>query len=301
MALSSLTGLSTVLWIMVWGVMVVASLAISLQPAATRTSRKAAWSLKGAGLAMLLAGIWPDHWLKVGSLSWLLATLLLALQGGNRLRQRRPFCAARALSDLGYLYSPVSGIWVCAFAWQVSIMGFDKTMTLLTGVHFAYVTLGAMQWGAQVGLRLPSSSAFLGLSALYALAPPLVAAGITLSHYSGAATWLEVAAVSLQVLATSGMSLLALARLRLHPLIRLSALLSLFPMVLALNYAWGRWLVMAHLDLAWMIPYHGLVNALGFVTLGLWGWQLQGQIPQSGSNEQVLNDAGGSRASSEAG
>ncbi len=28
-----------------------------------------------------------------------------------------------------------------------------------------------------------------------------------------------------------------------------------------------------HLDLAWMIPYHGLLNAMGFVTLGLWGFR----------------------------
>ncbi len=291
MELPAPNSLTAIHWTLAWGVLVVAPAALAAsRPPSTKISN----FLRLAGLLMVLGAIWPKSFLMPSALSWLAASLVLSAWGFWRLGQRAYFCPAETLLDLGFLYAPVSGIWTLAFATGGGLMGFDPTMTLLTGVHFCYVTLGAMPWAAQLGRRLLSSSTSFRLLTLgYAAGPALVAAGITSSHWSERTTGLEVAGVSLQVLSTTGMTVLALLRLRLHPLLLISGGCSLLTMALALNYVWGRWLGFPHLDLSTMIPYHGLVNALGFVTLGHWGWSLQPAPPCSPSYELPFQHVGG--------
>lgn len=249
-------------WLLVWGVAVVTPLSLELggAPPVLRRLHPA------VALGMGLGWLWEGSWLRAGSLLWLLYTALLAGWGARRWVSRADFCAAESTLDLGLLYSLVGGTWCFAFGWRGGLMGFDRTLTLLTATHFCYVTLGAMPWAA---CAARAGTAPMALLRLYWVSPALVAAGITLSHIRGHATWLEALAVSAQVAATAGISLLSL---RHHGLITLSALCSLLTMLLALNYAWGRLLQAPHLDLAWMIPYHGLLNAVGFVSLGLLGW-----------------------------
>jgi len=172
-------------WMLIWGVGVVAPLALQLS-APPQPPKTLKFFLSSAGVLMAAGWLWQGNWLVAGAFTWLLATLGFALWGSYRLWTRRPFCLAQTTCDVGFLYAPVGGVWTFAYAWQRGLMGFDATMTLLTGVHFCFVTLGAMQWSGLAG----------------------------------------------QVLGQA-----------------------------------------PHLDLAWMIPYHGLLNAMGFVTLGLWGFR----------------------------
>ncbi|MFN8609616.1 MAG: YndJ family transporter [Vulcanimicrobiota bacterium] len=234
-------------WILLWGVSVVAPLAL-------RLSGRRNWLLDLTAPLMLLGYLWEGPWLVAACSAWLACTLSMAWQVSQ----------GEWTTRLGFYYAPVGGIWALASAWKHGLMGFDPLMTLLTADHFLYVTLGAMVWAGQAAPRSYPAR-------LMWITPALVAAGITLSHWRGQATWLEGTAVGLQVLATSGVSLLWLWRGE-GLLLKTSALCSLMTMVLALNYAWGRLLDLPHLELAWMIPYHGLVNALGFVSLGLAAW-----------------------------
>ena len=270
-------------WMLLWGVAVVTPMAARLSQLDRRLQRL----LPLPALAMAAGWLWQGNWLIVGAASWLLTTLALAGWALTRLKGR-PIGETTRL--LGFLYSPVGGIWTLAYAWQRGLMGFDPTMTLLTGVHFCYVTLGAMQWAGLAATHLESSPTYRRLARLLWVSPALVALGITWSHLAGQPTWLEIMAVGAQVLATAGISLLWLVRGPLQPRLTLSALCSLVTMGLALNYAGGRFWNLVHLDLAWMIPYHGLVNALGFVSLGLWGWAHEwpeGNIPDTKLSDPI--------------
>lgn len=247
-------------WILLWGVSVVAPLALRL--AGNYRAMQVALAL--TGWLMLLGYQFQGNWLILASGCWLAATLGMAFQV---LRQ-----PGDTTMKLGFLYAPVGGVWAVASAWKHGLMGFDPLMTLLTADHFCYVTLGAMVWASQARHALGQKTAYRWLIRLLWVSPAFVAVGITLSHWRGRATLLECLAVTAQVGATTGISLLWLLRGPKNPALTISALCSLLTMALALNYAWGRWFPLNHLELAWMIPYHGLVNALGFVTLGLAAW-----------------------------
>lgn len=287
-------------WILVWGVAVVAPLALQLTRLPHREGRtflvyRLLQRLIPISAALMALGwLWQGSWLIAGAGTWLLTTLGFGLWGLIRLGGRPHFCAAETTLDLGLIYAPIGGIWTFAYAWQRGLMGFDPTMTLLTGDHFCYVTLGAMQWAGMAGRQLHGNKMFLALAGLFWVSPALVATGITYSHALGRPTLLESLAVSAQVLATAGISLLWLIRARpkSKPVI-VSAFLSLLTMALAINYAWGRLLHLPHLNLAWMIPYHGLINALGFVTLGLLGWSVGAPTARENDRGMPFNRVGG--------
>jgi hypothetical protein len=264
-------------WMLLWGVLVVAPLALHLcTPPRPPQGLKLLLAL--AGLFMATGWLWQGKWLVAGALLWLLVTLAMGFWGAYRLWTRRPFCLAQTTSDVGFLYAPVGGVWTFAYAWPRGLMGFDPTMTLLTGVHFCFVTLGAMHWSGLAGQFLGNRVSYRFLAVLLWVSPALVAGGITYTHALGRPNLWEGLVVAAQVTGTAGISLLWLVWGRRSWSLTLSALCSLVTMALALNYAWGRYLQAPHLDLAWMIPYHGLLNALGFVTLGLWGFRsLQAQ------------------------
>lgn len=245
-------------WILLWGISLVAPLALRL----TGPKPGLQTALSATSFLMLLGSLWEGPWLVAASACWLLVTVAMAW------KVRSPDLTLR----LAFLYAPVGAIWAVASAWKHGLLGFDPLMTLLTADHFCYVTLGAMVWASQAGQDLGTLTAYRRLLGLLWISPAFVAAGITLSHWLGHATLLECLAVTAQVSATTGISLLWLTRGPRNRVLTVSALCSLLTMALALNYAWGRWLPIAHLELAWMIPYHGLVNALGFVTLGLVAW-----------------------------
>lgn len=247
-------------WILLWGVSLVAPLALRLAGHYPRLQG----ALALTSLAMLLGYCLEGPWLILASTLWLASTLAMAWQV-----LRHP---GDTTLKLAFLYAPVGAIWALASAWKHGLMGFDPLMTLLTADHFCYVTLGAMVWASQAGRDLKNSTIYPWLLRLLWISPAVVATGITLSHSLGRVTLVECLGVTAQVAATSGISLLWLLRGPKNPALTVSALCSLLTMALALNYAWGRWFPLNHLELAWMIPYHGLVNALGFVTLGLLAW-----------------------------
>lgn len=255
-------------WILLWGISLVAPLALRLAggPAGLQAL------LIATSWLMLLGYLWQGTWLVAASLFWLASTMAMAGFALLRWRRRGHIAVAETTLELGFVYAPVGAVWALAYAWQQGLMGFDPLMTLLTGDHFLYVSLGAMPWAAQAGKALGNPRVYRALAALFWISPALVATGITLSHALGQPTLMESLAVSAQVAATSGISLLWLLRGTGNAALKLSALCSLPTMAMAFNYAWGRWLDLPHLELAWMIPYHGLVNALGFVTLGLLAW-----------------------------
>lgn len=253
-------GLPCAQWILLWGVSLVAPLALRLAGDFPRLQSFLALT----SVTMLVGTHQAGAWLILASALWLAATLAMAFQVW-----RQP---GDLTLKLAFVYAPVGGIWAVASAWKHGLMGFDPLMTLLTADHFCYVTLGAMVWASQAGAHLKHLKAYRWSVRLMWLSPALVAVGITLSHELGRITLVECLGVTAQVAATTGISLLWLVRGRPNPALTMSALCSLLTMALALNYAWGRWIPVAHLELAWMIPYHGLVNALGFVTLGLAAW-----------------------------
>ncbi len=187
-------------WILLWGVSLVAPLALRLAGHYPRLQI----ALTLTSLTMLLGYHLQGFWLLFASCLWLASTLAMAFEVS-----RQP---GDITLKMAFLYAPVGGVWAVASAWKHGLMGFDPLMTLLTADHFCYVTLGATVWASQAGRKLGRSTAYRWLIRLLWISPALVAVGITLSHYLGQVTLVECLGVTAQVAATSGISMLWLVR-----------------------------------------------------------------------------------------
>lgn len=280
--------LSQLALLLVFGMGVIAPLSIRLAAQPERLGRyvliyhaAARWhSLVTVcvGAALLLT----PSWLAAGlACVWLLQAGVLALCGLARLLPRPTFAVDELCITAGLIYVPVSGIWLVAYCAGYALFTFDPIFVLLTAVHFMFISLGALVILGMAGRQLRDKSiwkAYRVIAWLAVISPALVAAGITLTQYTGQLL-LEVSSVILL-----GGSLLAFALLvvfnRLpsrrwaRAWIMLSAGILLVTMSLAIAYAVGRFTGGWSLDLATMVQWHGWLNALGFVFCGLLGWTL---------------------------
>jgi len=107
------------------------------------------------------------------------------------------------------------------------------------------------------------------------LGPALVALGITFSRF------FEIFAASILALSYLGLAFLTLRviipRTRsfgVRLLLSISSLSVIFAMFASVGYALGRWSGVISITIPQMVIVHGWVNALGFVTCGLFGWSL---------------------------
>ncbi|MEO1444121.1 MAG: YndJ family transporter, partial [Chloroflexota bacterium] len=181
------------------------------------------------------------------ALFWLAQTGGFALYGLWRLLNRRTLAINHLCVDAALIYAPISGVWLVAYCFGIPLLTFDPVLVLLTGVHFVYVTMGALVIAGMVGNLLQGSGiwpVYRGIAWVNVVSPALVAAGITTTQFTG-----RIALEALAVLIfASSFVLLALLmgsrRLPDAPRVRLLILLSggalLVTMALALAYSSGR-------------------------------------------------------------
>jgi hypothetical protein len=217
---------------------------------------------------------------------WLLATARLALTVGVRLltRLRREGVSSvpldQLVADLGVLYLPVGAAW-----WVLSRKGggflqFDAAIVTLTAAHFHFAGFAAATIAALVGGSLGSGTAPRWLTATYqpaalivGLGPPLVAVGITFSPRVEvlSAITLALGVLGMAVVMLAGATRAALAERR--PAaglgIAFSGLCLFVTMALAVGYATGEFTGAQALPIPTMVRLHGLLNVLGFATVGL--------------------------------
>ncbi|MEO1855999.1 MAG: YndJ family transporter [Rubritalea sp.] len=174
-------------------------------------------------------------------------------------------------------------VWLGVFLSESTLLGFGAPWTWITAAHFAFAGFGALSI-TSLSCRMVSSQRSLkvlrGLLIAHPIAYLVTAAGILGFRFCD-----EIASASYAVIFVVQLSAVVFGRptrISRSPMLLAVVSLSvpLVTMVPAIAWAWGRPIF----DMADMVRYHGIVNAVGHVGLGFvafaWG------RPQSHSIQQ---------------
>lgn len=250
-----------------------------------RTYANAARPAGLAGLAGLLAAV-PAFAPGLGSGAafgltgpWLLLCGLAALHGLLRFLARRSLAPAELALDLGLVWLPGAAAWLLVYRGDLVLGGFGGLAAILTAGHFHAAGFGALVMVGLLGRGLGDAPdwtrpVYRLVAVVLMLAFPLLAVGI-----GAGARPVELAGAGLYVLGLpllAGLQLVAAARLRDRPawarvLLVLSSGSLLLSTTLAGMYA-AQGFYGAAVPILTMLRAHGLVNALGFLGLGLLAW-----------------------------
>lgn len=165
-------------------------------------------------------------------------------------------------------------VWLGVFLSGSTLLGFGSPWTWITAAHFAFTGFGALTVTA-LSCRVVSNRRALRILRILLIAHPITylvtAAGILGFRYCD-----EVAATSYELLFVAQLGAVVFGRptrIARAPLLLVVFALTVpvATMVPALAWAWGSPIF----DMTGMVRYHGIVNAIGHVGLGLsafaWG------------------------------
>jgi hypothetical protein len=213
-------------------------------------------------------------------LPYLLFTACAALHGLARLAGRSAFLVEELAIDVALLCLPGGAVWMLAWLGDFPLLGFQGLWVLLTAIHFHFAgfgcllitgLLGRLLWAHRTSAprawRLHPAVA-VGLMGAF----PLLAAGIA-GHRA-----LEVLGVALYVLLLpllAGLLLVGAARVDSGGVGR-GLLVGAGLALLASTTFAGLWGLFrpSLVALPTMLRFHGTLNAVGFVGLGLLGLHL---------------------------
>lgn len=253
--------------------------------------RLAVWGwMVAAPLAMLSLLGEPSALSAALALPWLVATLLVGAFGLRRFARRSHFDLAETCMDAGLAYLPVGGVWLLTSRAGLPLLGFAEPWTSLTAAHFHFAGLGVPILAGMAGRALPlirdaRGEEPFGLRLAWSIpawasivGPPLTALGIASARvleFAGAVVMLTGA------VGTGGF-LLVVGLAGRVPRISRAALLAagavpVLTSALAMIWAGGRLMGGDPFPtMPAMVRYHGLLNAVLFVSMGLAGFALSG-------------------------
>jgi len=250
-----------------------------------RTYANAARPVGLAGLAGLVAAVpafLPDlapHLAAGFTLPWLFACGVAALYGLLRLYVRRTLAPAELALDVGLLWLPGAALWLLVYRGDLVLGGFGGLAAVLTAGHFHAAGFGALVMTGLLGRGLVGAPAwtrpvFWITAVALLLAFPALAVGI-----GAGARPVELAGAGLYVFALPLLAVLQLAaaaHLRDRPawarvLLVLSSGSLLVSTTLAGMFA-AQGFYGAAVPILTMLQVHGLLNAVGFLGLGLLAW-----------------------------
>lgn len=250
-------------------VVVIVPLAVPLHPAARRPHV----------IAAVLAGMptAPALLAERGSLAAVLTLPWLAAAGaGAILAAAWWLSTTRRTADAVWVaaaaYLTVGAAWLGADRLDLQPVGFVAPFVELTAVHFHYAGFVASVLAACLHRRRPERLP-AAATGLIVAAPPIVAIGFT--SYGP----LQIAGA---LLLTAGLWLLAWETIRhvaprtdrlAGALLVTSALATIVPMALAVQWAVGFNYDTPALTIPAMARIHGITNAVGFAFLGVLGWR----------------------------
>ena len=216
------------------------------------------------------------------TLPWSLVTVLIALFGVWRLRQRRSLAPIEELClDAGLAYITVGGGWLFLSRCGLNPIGFSDSIVLLTATHFHYAGFAAPILTGLAGRKInevrPSLRKFFRMAAAGVIAgPPMVAAGIT---FSRAIEMFSAFALAASLLLLALLILFAIVPALKHRVAQLLLIISanavIVTMIFACVYATGRYAGITTVTVPLMAQVHGLSNAFGFVLCGLLAWLIE--------------------------
>ena len=204
--------------------------------------------------------------------------ILIAIAIGCALL-RRAFARAELLPEevalaAAWVFIVGSLVWLGVFLSGSTLLGFGAPWTWLAASHFAFAGFGSLTVTA-LCCRVVSHKRALKILRFLLIAHP-VAYLVTAAGISGFLYCDELGATSYQLIFVTQLGAFVLgqpSRMARRPrlLVVLALTVPLVTMVPALAWAWGHPI----LDMTGMVRYHGLVNAIGHVGLGLaalvWG------------------------------
>lgn len=250
-----------------------------------RTYANAARPVVLAGLAGLVAAVpaflpgLAPHLAAGFTLPWLFACGVAALYGLLRLYVRRTLTPAELALDVGLLWLPGAAVWLLVYRGDLVLGGFGGLAAVLTAGHFHAAGFGALVMTGLLGRGLAGGPAWtrpvFGLTAVaLLLAFPALAVGI-----GAGARQVELAGAGLYVLALPLLALLQLvaaAHLRDRAAwARVLLVLSAGSLLVSTTFA-GMFAAQgfygAAVPILTMLRVHGLLNAVGFLGLGLLAW-----------------------------
>lgn len=231
-----------------------------------------------AGAVLLAVAFMMPSGIEAGALAagWLLLTVFLAYRKLYRFNFHR-IDIVGACYLTSYLFLPVGAAWALADRLAFRPLGFDPVIVKLTAAHFHYA---GFLLPLITGLLMDRTEKFKWLGWGVILGVPLVAAGITGTHYGAPGVLESMAAVMMAVFGL-GVGVLhirhALAgkRLTLFRGCRLvGGILLSGGMVLAMSYGLRFFFPEGALSIPGMYAWHGSLNAGGLALLVL-GWYQQ--------------------------
>jgi hypothetical protein len=207
----------------------------------------------------------------------LIATLLAVGMGSVLLR--RAFSRTELLTEElalagAWVFVVASLVWLKAFLSDETLLGFSAPWTWFTASHFAIAGFGALTVTA-LTCRVVSDTRALTVLRILVIAHPITYL-VTAAGISGFPFCDELGAVTYQLLFVAQLGAVVLGkpnRMARNPrgLLIVALVTPVGTLVPALAWAWGHPIF----DLSQMVRYHGLVNAVGHVGLGLlafaWG------------------------------
>ena len=206
-------------------------------------------------------------------LPWFAATVAGSVLAATWWWRTRPGWAAGAWV-VAAAYLAVGAAWVVADRLALAPAGVMAPFVQLTAIHFHHAGFGAAVLAACTWRARPSRGSGVAL-ALVVAGPPVVATGFLL-HGLLQVVGAALLAVGLWVLAwqvvVAGLAGQVTGTSRV--LLTVSALATLAPMVLAVQWASGSAFGTPALGIPAMARWHGIANAVGFVLLGVVGWRL---------------------------
>jgi hypothetical protein len=226
---------------------------------------------------------------------YLLFTAAAALHGLARFASRSEFLPEELAIDFALLCLPVGAVWMLAWLADAPFMGFSGLWVLLTAIHFHFAGFGCLLIVGVLGRHLWASRntlprawrfhPFLAGGLMAAL--PLLAAGI-----AGSRT-IEVLGVGIYVALLPPLAvLLLLSALAPGPQGPARSLLGGAGLALVcsttLAALWGLFRP-SLVPLPTMVRFHGSLNALGFVGLGLLGLRLLAPASRASSAGMVFS------------
>ena len=207
---------------------------------------------------------------------WLLICLAFALDCMVRIWKFRLESFSQVCFAAGEAYIAVGGVWLVMSRLGMQPVGFVEPIVLLTAVHFhfagflscifaglTYERLRATTWANSlwiVLLGVIGGPGLLGLAFLIGPKLKLIAAMLVAIGQIA----LAVAMVKIALISTHGLPKFLLIG---------SALSVGVGMAFAATWALGEYPLQPMTDLSQMAHIHGVLNAVGFGFLGLFGWK----------------------------
>ncbi|MEK4486993.1 YndJ family protein [Psychrobacillus sp. FSL H8-0484] len=201
---------------------------------------------------------------------YLLFTFLVAIYGLRRFIQRGFVHIEEFMIDAGMMYLFIGGVWFFASVTGIDT-GFSPILTWLTAIHFHYSSFLLPIFLGFLG-RLQKSTAYNMVCTIILISPIVVALGITF------APWLELISVVLYITGIYGFIVLAFQAPFASTLQKGLVLLSFgslgITILFSLLYAAGNVFGIFHVNINFMLKFHGFFNCILFALCGMIGWSI---------------------------